>query len=43
MATYTNGSLGKLYKKDLIPVVLSLQKTLVEANNSKTEMMTFVS
>ena len=34
MATYTNRSLDKLYKKDLIPIVLSLQNKLDEANNS---------
>ena len=34
MATYTNKSLDKLYKKDLIPIVLSLQNKLDEANNS---------
>ena len=33
MATYTNESLNKLYKKDLIPIVLGLQ------NNSKTELL----
>ena len=39
MATYTNESLDKLYKKDLIPIVLSLQNKLDEANNSKTELL----
>ena len=39
MATYTNGSLDKLYKKALIPIVLSLQSKLDEANNSKTELL----
>ena len=39
MATYTNESLDKLYKKDLIPIVLSLQNKLNEANNSKTESL----
>ena len=39
MATYTNESLDKLYKKDLIPIVLSLQNRLDEANNSKTELL----
>ena len=34
MATYTNKSLDKLYKKDLILIVLSLQNKLDEANNS---------
>ena len=39
MATYTNESLDKLYKKDLIPIVLSLQDKRDEANNSKTELL----
>ena len=39
MATYTNESLDKLYKKDLIPIVLSLQNKLDEANNSTTELL----
>ena len=39
MATYTNESLDKLYKKDLIPIVLSLQNKFNEANNSKTELL----
>ena len=33
-----NESLDKLYKKDLILIVLSLQDKLDEANNSKTEL-----
>ena len=39
MATYTNKSLDKLYKKGLIPIVISLQNKLDEANNSKTELL----
>lgn len=39
MATYTNESLNKLYKKDLMPIVLSLQNKLDEVNNSKTELL----
>ena len=39
MATDTNQSLDKLYKKDLIPIALSLQNKLDEANNSKTELL----
>ena len=39
MATYTNESLDKLYKKDLVPIVLSLQNKLDEASNSKTELL----
>ena len=39
MATYTNESLDKLYKKDLILIVISLQNKLDEANNSKTELL----
>ena len=39
MATYSNGSLDKLYKKDLILIVLSLQNKPDEANNSKTELL----
>ena len=33
MASYTNYSLDKLCKQDLIPIVLSLQSQLDEANN----------
>ena len=33
MASYTNDSLDKLCKQDLIPIVLSLQSKLDEANN----------
>ena len=33
MASYTNDSLDKLRKQDLIPIVLSLQSKLGEANN----------
>ena len=39
MVTYTNKSLDKLYKKNLIPIVLSLQKRLDKVNNSKTELL----
>ena len=39
MATYTNESLDKLYKRELIPIVLSLRNKLDEANNSKTELL----
>ena len=39
MVTYTNKSLDKLYKKNLIPIVLSLQKKLDKVNNSKTELL----
>ena len=33
MASYNNDSLDKLPKQDLIPIVLSLQTELDEANN----------
>ena len=33
MTSYTNVSLDKLRKQDLIPIVLSLQSKLDEANN----------
>ena len=33
MASYINDSLNKLRKQDLIPIVLSLQSKLDEANN----------
>ena len=33
MASYTNDSLDKLRKQDFIPIVLSLQKKIYEANN----------
>ena len=33
MASYTNDSLDKLRKQDLIPIVLSLQSKLDEVNN----------
>ena len=36
MASYTNDSLDKLRKQDLIPIVLSLQSKLDEANNEAT-------
>ena len=36
MAPYTNDSLDKLRKQDLIPIVLSLQSKLDEANNEAT-------
>ena len=36
MASYTNDSLDKLHKQDLIPIVLSLQSKLYEANNEAT-------
>ena len=39
MTTYTNESLNKLYKKDFILIVLSLQNKLNEANNSKAELL----
>ena len=39
MATSTNESLDKLYKKDLILIVLPSQSKLDEANNSKTELL----
>ena len=39
MATFSNESLDQLYKKDLIPIVLSLQNKLDEASNSKTELL----
>ena len=39
MAICTNESLDKLYKKDLILIVVSLQNKLDEANNSKTELL----
>ena len=37
MASYTNDSLDKLRKQDLIPIVLSLQSKLDEANNKVLE------
>ena len=39
MATYTNELLGKLYKKDLISIVLFLQHKLDKTSNSKTESL----
>ena len=36
MASYTNDSLDKLREQDLIPIVLSLQRKLDEANNEAT-------
>ena len=39
MATLSNESLNKLYKKDLISIVLSLKSKLDEANISKTELL----
>ena len=33
MASSTNDSLEKLHKQDFIPIVLSLQRKLYEANN----------
>ena len=39
VVSYTNESLDILYKKDLIPIVLSLQNKLDEASNSKTELL----
>ena len=39
VVSYTNESLDILYKKDLIPIVLSLQNKLDEARNSKTELL----
>ena len=37
MASYTNDSLDKHRKQDLIPIVLSLQSKLDEANNKVLE------
>ena len=37
MASYTNDSLDKLRKQDLIPIVLSLQSKLDEATNKVLE------
>ena len=39
MATYTNELLDKLYKKDLISIVLFLQHKLDKTSNSKTESL----
>ena len=39
MTIYTSESLDNLYNKDLIPIVLSLQNKLEEANNFKTEFL----
>ena len=39
MTSYTNESLDKLYKKDLTPIVLSLQNKLDEVSNSKAELL----
>ena len=39
MATYTKESLSKLYKKDIIPIALSLQNKLEKANDTKTEAL----
>ena len=39
MTIYTSESLDNLYNKDLIPIVLSLQNKLEEANNFKTELL----
>ena len=37
MATYTNESLQSIIKKDMIPIVLSFQNKLVQANNKVLE------
>ena len=37
MATYTNGSLQNINKKDMIPILLSLQNKLDQANNKVLE------
>ena len=37
MATYTNESLQSINKKDMIPIVLSLQNKLDQANNKVLE------
>lgn len=39
MASFTNESLHKLYKKDLIPIVVSLPNKLEKPKNSKTELL----
>ena len=39
MATYTNKSLQSINKKDMIPIVLSLQNELYQANNKVLEEM----
>ena len=44
MATYTNESRDKLYKKNVIPIVLFPQNKLDEANNTKIKIrLRFVS
>ena len=39
MSEYTEESLDKMPKRDLIPIVLNLQSTITENNNSKNELL----
>ena len=39
MSEYTEGSLDKLLKRDLIPIVLNLQNTITDKNNSSNELL----
>ena len=39
MPEYTEESLDKMLKKDLILIVINLQSTIVEKNNSNNELL----
>ena len=39
MSEYTEESLGKMLKRDLIPIVLNMQRTIAETNNSNNELL----
>ena len=39
MWEYTEESLDKMLKRDLIPIVLNLQSTIADKNNSNNELL----
>ena len=39
MSEYTEESLDKMLKRDLIPIVLNLQITIADKNNSNNELL----
>ena len=39
MSEYTEESLDKMLKRDLIPIVLNLQSTIADKNNSNNELL----
>ena len=39
MSEYTKESLDKMLKRDLIPIVLNLQSTIADKNNSNNELL----